>query len=361
MGKNLISMISIVLILLLMGFLGYSGRCQPEPIETNEPAPEGKYPYGSTVFDRFIQDSFDEYNQENIKDFYHWMDAGYIKWRDSSVEKGAFPFKGAESLTLNELLPWGSETLKETGTASSMEENEMSLCSGVHLMIKGVIPKFSLKRGFEFINVVKYGERQCFLQSVLIAGILQSMNIDAGVVMVFRNEKGEESNNGHAVVVAKMRSGQDILVDASEKAPFASHKGLFCSSASGYKYVLPQYASGNPAIDSYRSMDGQKLEAKDIHSFGLEFLQSQFDFYRGEWSEGGLREKTKTGEGLKKAQEYFRESIRECPANPLPYYYLARACEEQGDQSNSRQMFRDAYKLYRQYGWIPAELDKRIK
>jgi len=57
----------------------------------------------------------------------------------------------------------------------------------LHKSVKKGIPKFSLDRGFEFTNTVKLGERQCFLQSIIIAAILQALDLDAGVVMVSVN------------------------------------------------------------------------------------------------------------------------------------------------------------------------------
>ena len=65
-------------------------------------------------------------------------------------------------------------------------------------------------------RAARSGQRQCFLQSVLIAGLLQRMGISAGVAMVYRNPRGEESNNGHAVTLVKLPDGDDLVADAAE-------------------------------------------------------------------------------------------------------------------------------------------------
>ncbi len=92
-----------------------------------------------------------------------------------------------------------------------------------------MLPKFSLDRGYEFRHSVDRLERQCFLQSVLIAGLMQRMGMEAGVVMIYRNQKGEASNLGHATVVLKLDNGRDIMVDASDPHPFMRHRGVFAA------------------------------------------------------------------------------------------------------------------------------------
>jgi hypothetical protein len=67
---------------------------------------------------------------------------------------------------------------------------ERQVCADLHKSIKSRIPRFSLDRGFEFRHTVGRGERQCFLQSVVIASLLQRAGIPAGVAMVFATKRG---------------------------------------------------------------------------------------------------------------------------------------------------------------------------
>jgi hypothetical protein len=155
-------------------------------------------------------------------------------------------------------------------------EAEAALGARLYRLVKTMIPRFSLDRGFEFTNVVRYGERQCFLQAVLIASLLQRMSVDAGVVMVYRSVHGQESNNGHAVTLLRLANGQDVIVDASEREPFAHQKGLFVRCG-GYQYVEPVFAHGSGRIIRYRLTSGKGLvENSRVQTLDLPFLHSQF-------------------------------------------------------------------------------------
>src|SRR4029079_16762051 len=104
----------------------------------------------------------------------------------------------------------GKSTLSKISDANERAEAEQVLGGTIHRIIKKVIPKFSLQHGFEFYQAKDLGERQCFLQSVLVSGLLQRAGIDSGVVMVYKNIAGEATNNGHAVAVARLTNGDDI-------------------------------------------------------------------------------------------------------------------------------------------------------
>jgi hypothetical protein len=235
---------------------------------------------------------------------------------------------------------------------------ERTVCEDLHKALKRQIPRFSLDRGFEFSNTVRYGERQCFLQSVVIAALLQRAGITAGVVMVSRNEKGAHCNNGHAVTLARLADGTHLLVDASDPTPFMSHQGLMVAvpAHGGYAYVEPVY---DPAhrITTYRSLrDRKKLAPSAVAALDVPFLRSQFEYYRGERAPGGLfNPPLATASGLAESERWLQRSVATCPRNPLAFYMLGRVQERRGKISAAKRAYNDAYLLYAKYGWIPAE------
>ena len=85
-----------------------------------------------------------------------------------------------------------------------------------HRFVKASIPRFSLERGYEFAATLQYSERQCLLQSTIIAALLQRAGLDAGLVMVWKSQTGQESNLGHVTSVLRLPGG-DVQVDASEQ------------------------------------------------------------------------------------------------------------------------------------------------
>jgi hypothetical protein len=320
------------------------------------------YPYGSEQFDAYIRNSYAETGRGYYKEFYAWMNTSYTSWRDNAVQNDIFPFTGAEKLGFMEMCNWAHRQLTGETDAAAREKQELKLSIGVHTIIKGTITRFSLQRGYEFANVVQYGERQCFLQSVLIASILQSAGMEAGVVMVYKNERGEESNNGHAVVLARLTGNEDVLVDASEATPFAKHQGLFCNSADGTVYVEPQYDETGIYIISYNRASGAgTMERNAIRCQGLPFLESMFDVYRGEWIAGGFHDSMKTREGLGLAGKYFMRGIKVCPENPLAAYFCGRVQEELKENELARAYFIQAQRLYQKSGWLPEGLKERLK
>ncbi|HEU4754638.1 MAG TPA: tetratricopeptide repeat protein, partial [Armatimonadota bacterium] len=198
-------------------------------------------------------------------------------------------------------------------------------------------------------------ERQCFLQSVLISGLLQEMGMDAGVVMVSRNEKGQDTNNGHAVSLLKLPDGTDILVDASDPQPFARQQGLFVVEKGSYRYVLPAFESASPVIRQYTTVARHRtLTPREVRTLDTAFLRSQFDYYRGERAPGGLIVGKKSPAGLESAASYLRASLQHCPGNPLSAFVLGRVYRAQGKSAEAERQFRSAYALYTRYGWVPA-------
>ncbi|MCE5197414.1 hypothetical protein LLG39_00380, partial [bacterium] len=244
--------------------------CAPVWAEGGEPA----YPYHGVQFDKFVDQSFAYSGPSEPKRFYDWMDRAYRETRSR--------IPGNKSLLLGDFLASRRALLTATKDPAKKSATEIEVSANVHKLIKAMIPRFSLDRGFEFRNVVKYGERQCFLQSVLIAGMLQRMGMNAGVAMVYRNITGQPTNNGHAITLLKLPDGKSIIVDASEPEPFARHQGLFVRTR-GYQYVDPVYVKKSDMISFYRASGRiEKINTDRVHGLDLSFLDSQFWFYRGE-------------------------------------------------------------------------------
>jgi hypothetical protein len=308
-------------------------------------APAEKYPYRGKQFTQFVADSYKEAGAGQPGDFYAWMDRAY--------ERCASRYPGKESLTLQELLDWKRGELSAITDPVKKTQEVTELGAWLHKMVKTTIPRFSLDRGFEFTNTVKLGERQCFLQAVLIAGLLQAMDMDAGMVMVSRNEKGQETNNGHAVTLVKLPDGTDIIVDASDPQPFARQQGLFVED-SGYRYVVPVYQGSSPVIQYYDAVGRkERIAPGRVRTLGSAFVRSQSYYYRGERVPGGIFAKSKTPAGLEASARHLRTSVSLCPGNPLAVYMLGNVYQRQGKTGLARALYADAHRLYSGYGWLP--------
>jgi hypothetical protein len=222
-------------------------------------------------------------------------------------------------------------------------------------MIKKIMPNFDLDSGFEFRNSVANGQRQCFLQSVFLAGCLQRAGVKAGVTMVNRNIEGVQTNNKHAICLTKLSNGQDVIVDDSEDYAFAKQQGLFVNSASGYKFVRPVY-DGDFTIRSYQAYTtGEPIPASAIEPMPRTFITSQFDYYRGERTAGGVMAKRKTPAGLAKAAQFLEKSVQEDPANSLSQYMLGRVFLLQGQKEAATRSLSRAMGLYERQGWVPPD------
>jgi hypothetical protein len=304
-----------------------------------------RYPYRSRRFTSFVDESYGACNAGSVRDYYGWMDKTY---NDSH-----FRYPGREKLGLEALLRARKQDIGRISDVSKKTKDEIDTAAWVHRLVKKIIPKFSLDRGFEFCNVVRTGERQCFLQSVLIAGLLQDMGMDAGVAMVYKNIGGEETNNGHAITLLKLPNGEDIIVDASEPEPFARHRGLFVRT-SDYAYVEPAFEKSSPKISYYRTAAHRsRVDTAEVRTLDYDFLRSQFWYYRGERAKGGLLWATPTKEGLESAASSLRMSVKLCPSNPLSVFTLGRVYQAQRNAGAALREFRSAYKLYSRFGWIP--------
>lgn len=330
---------------LVIGLLT-GGRAQAAGAAKLEPA--NYYPYQGEHFHRLLEDSFQAQKQGEAKDFYLWMDKAFQSY--------AAKTPGGSRLTLRGWLGGKKTALNRLTDKEKKSAGEIALGAELHKMIKTTIPRFSLERGFEFCNVINCGERQCFLQAVLIAGLLQEAGAEAGVVMVYRNIQGATSNNGHAVTLLKLPDGKDLIVDASEPEPFPRQQGLFAKS-SDYIYLTPRYEGSSPKIIGYQAATGgRKLTCRQVGTLDFAFLRSQFYYYRGERAPGGILANPPTSAGLKASVQALATSVALCPNNPLAVYMLGRGYYAQGNLRQARGYLAQAEKLYARFGWSPASV-----
>ncbi len=307
------------------------------------------YPYQSGAFTRFVSDSYREADGGQTADYYAWMDKTCLQ------SKLCTP--GSQQTLA--MIDAKRDALDAVTNLKQRTQAEMTLAAALHHWIKSSMPIFSLQEGFEFSNVAKHRERQCLLQSVLLASLLQQANIDAGVVMVNKNADGRASNNGHCVTLLKLSDGTDVLVDASDRQPFVRHQGLFAkdSALKNYRYVEPVFQADSPIIVSYQSPDHSvNLANRPIRPLDTDFLRSQFDFYRGERTSGGLLDAHPTDSGLSKEAHYLRSSVHACPQNPLSVYMLGRVEWRRTHPSQARRQLGRAARLYQAAGWVPSGL-----
>ena len=225
------------------------------------------YPYGGPAFTRLVADSDRVAGAGTPQDFYRWMDRAPLAQQSG----GLLTLTAAERKKLARL---PSPALKT--------EEEKAFCTSLHRMVKAYMPNFSLDEGFEFTNAVTKGERQCLLQSVILAGLLQRAGIDAGIVMVWRNLHGQATNNSHCVTLVHLPDGKDVELDASDPIPFVRHQGLL-GEQDGLRDVEPIFAGDSPAITGYKaSGTGHRLMTRQVRPLDYNFVGSQFNYYRGE-------------------------------------------------------------------------------
>lgn len=315
--------------------------------------PSYAYPYGGDVFKGFVSDSYKLVS--NVQPFDDWLREAYAN--------SAYRLPENSDASLPEYFAWKKDKLSQISDPEQRSAKEIEYGGQIFKLVKTLIPKFSLDRGFEFTNAVAMGERQCLLQSVLVASFLQASGVDAGTVMVYLNEKSEESNNGHAVTLVKLSNGKDILVDCSDDTPYAKQHGLFVTDVTTgkYRYVKPVY-DANAVIASYHpdAGDTQILDGT-VRPLDVTFLRSQFEFYRGERAPGGWAyENARTPDGLRDTVSHMKASIAICPKNPLTVYLMGRCLWKLGDRDDARQAYTTALGLYRDYGYVPIGMREVI-
>jgi len=258
--------------------------------------------------------------------------------------------------TLEAALASRARAIHAAGDARSRAQEDLRSALWVYRLIKTTIPRFSLSRGYEFVWTVRYGERQCLLQSVLMAGLLQAAGVEAGVAMVWKNMAGQESNNGHAVTIVRLADGRDVELDASEPRPVATHQGLFVveASSSRYRFVEPVFDRSGMIVAYRSAADGRPpLRPAEIRLLGVAFLRGQFYYYRGEQVSGGLVNGPATPVGLRAAARQLETAVRLDPRNPLAVYMLGRVYLRSGHRDQAKRRLLEAYRLYAQAGHIP--------
>lgn len=309
-------------------------------------ASEPKFPYGSPAFRAFVADSFNIHGG-NPDSFFAYMDK-------QSKEKF---HAGVGAILAKE-----GRLIAGAGKSGRVKA-ETEAARRIHNLVKKTIPKFSLDRGFEFHYTVLNGERQCFLQSVIVAGMLQKLGLNAGVAMVNANEKGESSFNGHAVAILHLSDGTDRIVDCSEPYPFATHKGLFLRDSRGaYAYVQPGYSQGDALILSYKDLrSGKNVPPAKMQGIDVNFIRSMFDYYRGERAVGGLLAPKATPQGLQESLKYLTKSTQDSNDNPLAWAMLGRTYERLGQKVQAMPCYRKAYDLGKAAGWIAPTVLQKVR
>ena len=306
-------------------------------------------PYHSPAFSRFIYDSYQNAG----------MSQAQAKWytaMDGAFQKSGVRYAGKEKIThLSALMEAVGRDYVRAKTPAQKTMLERKTAAFIHAMVKKSLPKFSLDRGFEFFQALQKGERQCYLQAVLVSGMMQKAGMNAGVVMVSKSATGQETNNGHCVALVKLADGHDILVDISHPAPFVAQQGLMVADAKtgAFRYVTPQYGANAVIVGYTAPGKGTPISLRSVRALDYPFLLSQFDYYRGERAPGGFVDAHKTPEGLENSARYLQKSIRECPQNPLAQYVLGRVYLRQNKMSEAAPQIATAYALYEKAGWVP--------
>ena len=304
-----------------------------------------KHEFGGTVFDSFVQESFKATDKGKAASFYAFMEKG---------------------IKANQSASWTAWINLKQGELSASKDKPATrgaITAELHGIIKKVIPKFNLDRGFEFAYTTSLGERQCFLQSVLIASILQRVGIEAGTVMVYRNAKGETSNLGHACNLVRFDETRSALVDASDPTPFNMHQGIFLRINGRYKFTKPQYEGSHIKL-FWPAGGGPSAPLASVLPLPVDYLNSMFDYYRGERVAGGLMTQKPTQRALTKTTTFLERSVRRSPQNPPAVIQLARTYLKQGRIGQAELRIQHAERLYKAAGWMPGsvtELRDQIK
>jgi hypothetical protein len=297
------------------------------------------YPYGGTAFTQLVADSDRATGGGTTPaQFYHWMDQSPL----AKQSHGLLALTDAERHKLAGLHNPAQKTAEER-----------AFCATLHHSIKTWIPRFSLDTGFEFVDAMKLGTRQCLLQSVLLSGLLQRAGMDAGMAMVWRNISGTDINDGHAICLVHLPDGHAVELDASDPVPFVRHQGLLAWKG-GPRDVNPVFAGDSTTIIGFRATgDGVRLSVSEVRPLTLAYVRSQFYYYRGERAPGGLLAAKITPAGLNLESQYLRDSIHFCPQNQLSVYMLGHVYLKQGNVAAARRQVVTALRLYADAGWIP--------
>jgi hypothetical protein len=299
-----------------------------------------QFPYGSEAFEVFVNDSYRLAGQDAPKPFAAWMD---------------------ERLRRIQNQPWIAWINTHRSSIRSAPPEERLAKEGAVLLeiwrlVKELLPNYCLTRGFEFTYAVRYAERQCFLQSVIVTAMLQAVGFDAGIIMVNQNPNGDFTNNGHAVPLVRVSDGASVMLDASYPIPYPRHRSVFVlDTVEGrYRYVRPVYDERG-AVVGFR--DGQETWSPDrAAGLDFDFLRSMFDYYRGERAAGGVLARQPTARGLAESLAHFERGMTRCDENPLLVFMLARTLRLAGRHEEGMARLVQAQELYEAFGWVPVNV-----
>ena len=133
----------------------------PRPAWAKQFVPGGlRFPYGGREFSGFVSESFRNCGGKS-KEFFDWFNQAFQEARGVTLARWLNSWKVR------------LDTTSRSDVHEASTEAQREFAADVHKAIKQTIRKFSFDRGFEFAYTVRFGERQCLLQSVLAAGLLQ--------------------------------------------------------------------------------------------------------------------------------------------------------------------------------------------
>lgn len=309
---------------------------------------DAAYAYGSPAFSALTQDSY-AVRALKTPDFSTWLEGKYAA--------ANFPLDGGKTLMA------GLAARKAATSAASGDQRDQlaqDTAQWAHTFIKKILPNFSLERGYEFAYAVSAGQRQCLLQSLLIAALLQQTGLDAGGVMVWQNDKGQESNLGHVVALLRLPSGKAALLDdASDPKPFMTHQGLLIRDGDAYRFVHPVY--DGQKITGFTRADTQKsIPLASARPLDLAYLKSQINYYRGERVDGGFMggggnyggKSTQTG--LTQSAKFLQQAVSNDNQNALATYVLGLVQRKLGQDAQAKANILAGAKLYQAQGHLPA-------
>jgi hypothetical protein len=303
-----------------------------------------RFVYGSQTLTALVSESYGVVGA-NTPAFYPWFEAEY-------AAKPAAHLAGFPTLSLREALDRRGAQIAALKNRAERTRLELNTAAWLHKLVKVLIPRFSLERGYEFAYTVRNGERQCLLQSTLISGMLQRMGVEAGIVMVWKNASGKVSNLGHMVSVVRLADGRDVLTDASEPTPFYPHPGLFTPVNGAYRFVEARFNADN-TISTYRPLGRGEVGSTALRLLPWNYIRSQYFYYRGERYPGGFINGPKTTAGRAASARFLEQAVALAPENPLATYVLGLVYERQGKAADGARLIRRAYALYQAAGFVP--------
>jgi len=310
------------------------------------------YPYNGRTFRTFVEDSYIEGHKGDPQQFYNWFAAEFAA--------SAPAYKGVNEKDLPGFLNAEKARIDRIKDPRARAAEELRLGEYLHKVIKKLIPLFSLEHGFEFHAVQRLGQRQCLLQAVLIAGLLQQMHVNAGVVMVYRSVRGEYSFNGHVTTLVKLSDGSDVMVDASEQEPLAKHQGILARTTR-FCCLTPVFAKNSSRIAGYQTTFGRRVKTAEVSPLDANYVRSQFYYYRGERAPDGILSAKPTKAGLAASAYFLEKSVKLSPANSLAVYMLGRTYAAQGKSDIAKARYQQALKLQRSYGWVPFGIYEALR